>query len=334
MSQAGTAPISGGMSEVLIDRAETAKEQLQAWVLEKRLYALVDPFFELPQADSARRFETRLETKDTDPLFYEVIAWDKVTYEPPFLIQVDMQTLDWFLHTLSTERWGVFVVSHATLSELASHFQKFVIAKGPDGNPYFLRFHDASVLEVLLQTWTEQERQTFFGPTDAFGLPSLDTMDSHIWKNPHGEHLRRVPAPEECLLTLRESQLEACADAIDRDLVKIIYWHLRNYHARSVQHLPKILLERRIYFAIMRARQYQLSSVSDLAGFAALMFELSPNFDEHPSFRRVLNDPILPPGAKMKRLSQVITDREWDEAQHMYDRSFWVSALKKPGSDG
>lgn len=318
------------MSELLRDRPVTAKEQLQTWVHAKQLYALVDPFFELPQLTETRK----LETKDTDPLFYDVIAWDKVTYEPPYLMPVNLQALDWFLHTLSTERWGVFVVSSSPLPELTAHFQKFVIAKGPDGNPYFLRFHDASVLEVLLHTWTDKERQTFFGPADGFCMPNLDTMDVHIWMNTQPAPLRVLPRPEECLLTLRETQLAACADAIDRDLVKIIYWHLRNYHARSVQHLPKALLENRIFFAVMRARQYQLTSVSDLAGFAALMFELSPNFDEHPSFRRVLNDPILPPEAKMKRLSQVITDREWDEALHMYDRAFWISALKKPSTDG
>jgi len=62
------------------------------------------------------------------------------------------------------------------------------------------------------------------------------------------------------------------------------------------------------------------------------MFELAPNFDEHPSFRRVLADPGLAPELKMKRLSQVITDKEWEEALRLYDRNFWTGALKKTGS--
>jgi hypothetical protein len=318
------------MNEILNVRPHTGKNQMQDWVRTGRLYALVDPFFEIPSMGEKRALQTR----DTDPVFYELIAWDKVTYEPPALISVNEDTLDWLLHTLSTERWGVFVVSSLPLRQLAEHLQKFVIARGPDQNPYFLRFHDASVLEVLLDTWSENERQTFFGPLEAFCLPNLDTMDVHIWNNPNPAHLRVLPKPEDCLLTLRETQLLACADAIDRDLVKIIYWHLRNYHARSVQHLSRPLLERRIFFAIARARRYALSSVSDLAGFTALMFELAPNFDEHPSFHRVLVDPNLPPNSKMKRLSQVITDREWEEALRLYDRNFWVAALEKtPGSD-
>ena len=302
------------------------KEQLQEWVRAKKLYALVDPFFEIPNPGDVRA----LETKDTDPVFYEVIAWDKVTYEPPYLIPINLEILDWLLHTLSTERWGVFIVSQAPLQELANHFQKFVIAKGPDQNPYFLRFHDAAVLEVLLETWSEKERRTFAGPADYFCLPSLETMEVQLWRNPSPNTVRALPRPEDCLLTLQHSQLSACADAIDRDLVRIIYWHLRNYHSRVVQHLAKPLLQRRILFAIKRARGYQLSSVSDLAGYTALMFELAPNFDEHPSFRKVLGDPGLAPEIKMKRLSQVITDREWEEALKLYDRNFWTAVLKKP----
>ncbi len=314
------------MNELLSVGPIMGKIQLQDWVRAGKLYALVDPFFEIPGAAPVYK----LETKDTDPLFYDVIAWDKVTYEPPYLLPVSLEILDWFLHTLSTERWGVFLVSGAPMVQLANHLQKFVIARGPDQNPYFLRFHDASVLEVLLTTWSEKERRTFYGPVDTFCLPNLDTMDVHVWDNTCPSHLRQALRPEDCLLTLRESQLQSCADSIDRDLVKVIHWHLRNHHSRSVQHLHKLVLEKRIYFAIHRARQYALTSISDLAGYTALMFELSPNFDEHPSFRRVLLDPALPPEMKMKRLSQVITDREWDEAILLYDRSFWSAAFKKP----
>lgn len=304
-----------------------ARERLEAWAQKGQLYALVDPFFELPVIPVAAR--RRLETKDTDPVFFEVIAWDQVTYEPPFLVKVDVDSLNWFLNSLSTERWGVFVASDSDLETLARHYQKFVIARGPDSNPYFLRFHDASVLEVLLQTWNSKEKAVFFGPTFAFGLPSLDTMDVQIEMNPFGHGHRPLPKPEDCLIQLKAQQLAQCSDAIDRDLVKVIYWHLRNHHSRSVQFLDKPTLEDRIQHAIRRARRYSLGTISDLAGFTALMFELAPNFDEHPSFRRVLQDPAVPPEAKMRKLSQVITDREWDEAVQLYDREFWTAVKKK-----
>lgn len=304
----------------------SSRERLHAWSQVGELYALVDSFFELPIPVE----KVRLDLKDTDPVFFEQIAWDKVTYEPACIVKLTPETLDWFLNSLSTERWGLFLSSKASARDLAFHFQKFAIARGPDSNPYFLRFHDASVLEVLLRTWDPKERATFFGPVDAFALPDLDSVDVAIELNPlfASRSLDAIaPAPEDCLVHLRDSQLKLCAEAIDRDLVKVIYWHLRNHHSRPVQFLDRGHLEARLRVAIRQARHYGLGTISDLAGFAALMFELAPNFDEHPSFKRVLEDPSIKSDTKMRRLSQVISDQEWSQAAALYDRNYWGRAL-------
>lgn len=312
------------MNEMSALTNQIGSKTLREWAAAGVLYAFLDPFFELPFSVE----EARLEMKDTDPTFYDMIAWDQVTYEPPSLVKVNEETLEWIINSLSTERWGLFIASKLDIESLARHFQKFVIARGPDANPYFLRFHDASVLDVLLKTWTPKEKSVFFGPAVGFGLPDLDTMDSRIEWNPYSIALREAPAPEDCLLNLRDQQLRLCGEAIDRDLVKVIYWHLRNHHAQSVLFLERPLLEERVHFAIQRARAYGLGTVSDLAGFTALMFELAPNFDDHPSFREVLEDPGVPAEQKMRRLSQTITDREWKEATRLYDKSFWTRVLR------
>lgn len=314
----------------------SSRERLRDLASRGELYALVDAFFEIPLP--IERF--RLNLKDTDPLFYDLIAWDRVTYEPPSVVKLDSQALDWILNSLSTERWGLFLSSSATLAQLASHFQKFAIVKGPDGNPYFLRFHDAAVLEILLRTWDPRERTTFFGPVSAFALPDLDSVEATFIdhaplgrsaKGTSGGLAPGLPVPEECLVHLRESQLKLCAEAIDRDLIKVLYWHLRNHHPRPVQFIDRHRLEARLKIAVGRARGYGLGTISDLAGYAALMFELAPNFDQHPSFRRVLEDPSVAGDTKMRRLSQVISDHEWNEAAASYDRDYWVKmvALRK-----
>lgn len=299
----------------------TARTQLESWASGGVLYALVDAFFDVPVPVQ----KVKLNLKDTDPLFYDLIAWDRVTYEPPVLVKLTSEALDWFLNSLSTERWGLFLTSTAGLEALSEHFQKFVIARGPDANPYFLRFHDAAVLEILLRTWDPKERSTFFGPVDAFALPDLDSVDVAIETNPRFS--KGSPSPEDCLVTLRDSQLKLCSEAIDRDLVKVIYWHLRNHHSKPVQFLDRARLEDRLRVSIGQARQYGLGTISDLAAFAALMFELAPNFDQHPSFKRVLEDSSMRPESKMKRLSQVISDAEWNEAAASYDRDYWARAL-------
>jgi hypothetical protein len=295
------------------------RERLATLALQGKLYALVDPFFENFSFEPSRKLELR----DTDPQFFEMIAWEKVTYEPPRLVQIPIEGLSLILDGLSTERWGVFVVSRYSLAELADHLQRFVIARGPDENPYFLRFHDASVLGVLLQTWDADSVAKFFGPIDAFGLPDLETMDIRLQESPVGSRSRKSVRPEACLLDLARGQLDQCSRAIERDLIKVIYWHLRNHHAKVIQHLDRAVLETRVEVTVERGRRYGFQTISDLAGFSALMFELAPNFDEHPSFQRILSDPETLPELKLRRLSQQISERDWREALHQYDKFFW-----------
>ncbi len=306
-----------------------SRELLTKYAMAGKLFALLDPFFDGFAFEPNRKLELR----DTDPHFYEIIAWDRVTYEAPRLVQVPLDGLSVLIDGLSTERWGVFVVSRYSLSELAEHLQRFVIARGPDQNPYFLRFHDASVLSVLLETWSEDARAKFFGPIDMFGLPDLEDMRIKMIESPLGARSRKPVRPEACLLDLESAQLEKCGAAIERDLVQVIYWHLRNYHAKVVQFIKRDQLEGRIAIAIERGRTYGFQTVSDLAGFSALMFELAPNFDEHPSFQRVLRDTGILPELKLRRLSQTISERDWREAMSLYNRQAWrdLEAVKKAG---
>lgn len=296
-----------------------SRERLTKLALSGKLFALVDPFFESFSFEPSRKLELR----DTDPQFFEMIAWDKVTYEPPRLVRVPIEGLSLVLDGLSTERWGVFVVSRYSLDELADHLQRFVIARGPDENPYFLRFHDASVLNVLLSTWDADSVAKFFGPIDAFGLPDLETMEVRLLESPVGTRSRKSVRPEACLLELGRAQLELCSTAIERDLIKVIYWHLRNHHSKVIQHLERGQLEKRIEVAVARGRRYGFQTISDLAGFSALMFELAPNFDEHPSFQRILADRETLPELKLRRLSQQISEKDWREALGLYDKMFW-----------
>ncbi len=299
---------------------ETAsREHLTKLAMAGKLFALIDPFFENFNFDMSRKLELR----DTDPQFFEMIAWEKVTYEPPRLIRVPLEALSLMLDGLSTERWGVFVVSRYSLDELADHLQRFVIARGPDENPYFLRFHDASVLGVLLSTWDQDSVAKFFGPIDAFGLPDLETMEIRLMESPVGARSRKAVRPEACLLDLGRSQLDHCSRAIERDLVKVIYWHLRNHHAKVIQHLTREELEARVEVTVARGRRYGFQTISDLAGYSALMFELAPNFDEHPAFKKILNDSSILPELKLRRLSQQISEKDWREALSLYDRLFW-----------
>ena len=296
----------------------SARDHLHKSAVDGRLFALIDPASKVPLELEA----ATLQFRDTDPIFFEMIAWDKVRFRSPMLVQVDEKNFSYLAESLPLERWGFFVVSNFDLWALAEHFQKFVIAKGPDKNPYFLRFHDPSVIEVLLRTWSDDERRVFLGPIESIGMPNLANLDLQLFTSPPVDHFL-LPSPEECLLSLSESQLLECAEAIERDLVKIVYWHLRGSHPKSVQFLNTETLQSRIAMALERARQYNLISVSDMVGFVSLMFEIAPNFYEHPEVRQALEDPAAPPLAKMQYLSSQVSESVRQEVVLNFDRNFW-----------
>lgn len=317
------------MDKYVVERNRSLQAKLSEFASQKRLFALVDPFFQIP-FDLPKQ---HLDIKDTDTELFEMIAWDKVYYQPPQLVEVSSEALDWFNFSLSTERWGIFIVAPVSMAQLGNHLQKFIITKGPEGSPYFLRFHDAAVLETLLSMWSDFETNMFFGPIDSIGLPNLDDLEVKFFNLPKktDAHRLSIQNPEDCLLHLSDEQLLRCRHAIEDDLVKLIYWHLRSYHSKVVQFISKETLHERIAHGLKRARAYDLATISDLAGFVALMFELSPNFDEHPSFAKIFLDADVSPENKMRKLSQVINDREWQEASRLHGKDVWRAIKKKTG---
>src|SRR5688572_27809744 len=60
----------------------------------------------------------------------------------PYLVAVDDELLDWILTTLWSEPWGVFAQTKASIDELRTHFRKFLIATGPNGEEWYFRFYD------------------------------------------------------------------------------------------------------------------------------------------------------------------------------------------------
>ncbi len=319
------------MLDPMLSRGDLGIDQLRTLCAEGKLFALVDSHFG-PWKSSQKKF---LEPKDTDPEFFEIIAWSEVTYQPPVLIKLERDDLNTILNQLSTDRWGIFIASSFSLEELAEHFQKFVITKGPDGDPYFFKFQDAAVLEVFLNTWSKKELDTFFGPCDAFGVTDLDSLEIVKFEYEPKDLTRRektLPAPEDCLISLRQSQLDQCFSRIEIDLVKIIAWHLRNEHSYLVQHISKEILEQRVLYGIRKGRKYRLDTVADLAGFVGLLFEIAPNFDQHPSIQSLLTNFEIPPEKKLDILVDQISEEEWEEASHLYDDKFWPRQFKKSGS--
>lgn len=300
--------------------------ELRALAEQGELYTLVDGRYPL-WSNSPHR---PLNPKDTDPEFYEIIAWPQVRYKPPVVVKASVDDAHFLYHHMAHERWGLFIRSRHSLEELQRHYQKFVIAKGPDGDPYFFKFQDGAVLDVFLSSWSAETLDVFWGPASGLGYMDFDQGEVKWHTRPQGTYPRQI-VPEEGLIHLTQAQLDECVQRIDRDLVKIIGWHLRSEHGHLVRHLSTELLELRVAYGVRKARSYKLESVPELAGFVALLFEVGPHFDHHPKVRAILTHTDGPRSDKLQQLVHSLSEEEWREAGLVGASWGWPKHFKRTG---
>jgi hypothetical protein len=301
--------------------------ELQSLAEQGELFALVDGRYPLWSSSPY----LRLNPKDTDPSFFEIIAWSQVRYKPPIVLKATVEDAHFLYHHLAYERWGLFLRSRFPLDVLRDHFQKFVIAMGPDGDPYFFKFQDGAVLDVFLNSWSQETLEIFWGPVTGIGYMDFEKCELR-WRTRPTVTRPGPIVPEEGLLTLTQAQLDECMRRIEQDLVKVISWHLRSEHGALVKHLSNELLDARVAYGIRKARFYRMESVPELAGFVALLFEVGPHFDHHPKVRAILTYKGGPEVDRLQHLVHSMSEEEWQEAGLFGASWGWPKNFKKTGS--
>jgi hypothetical protein len=76
---------------------------------------------------------------------------------------------------------------------------------------------------------------------------------------------------------------------------------------------------------IERAKAAGFKKAEDIAIFVALMFEISPTFDEQPMIAAVLADTNFPVSERLSQLPERVPDEAWLEAEARYDSNFWFA---------
>jgi hypothetical protein len=99
--------------------------------------------------------------------------------------------------------------------------------------------------------------------------------------------------------------------------------YLRAYHGEALQVYNDEHIAPMITNGITRARRNGLTFENKIAFFVALMFEIAPNFDEHPRIQRILQAPGASPNMQIDLLTDLIIDKEWREARSRYDAAAW-----------
>jgi hypothetical protein len=88
---------------------------------------------------------------------------------------------------------------------------------------------------------------------------------------------------------------------------------------------PDEMLRESIRAGLKRARSHGLVDEQSLMEYVLVMFEIAPNFDQHPAIALVLADPRLPAEERW----ELVFDEEFDDAWYQaaqpefYDSAFW-----------
>jgi hypothetical protein len=105
---------------------------------------------------------------------YRSPAAEDLSAIAPYLVRVDADTLDWIGATLWNRPWGVFVLSAGDLETLRTHFRKYLLVDGPDGDKWYFRFYDPRVMASFLPAADATQLTDFFGPVTAFAWTDAD----------------------------------------------------------------------------------------------------------------------------------------------------------------
>ncbi|HEV2763344.1 MAG TPA: hypothetical protein VGV38_10250 [Pyrinomonadaceae bacterium] len=133
------------------------------------------------------------------------------------------------------------------------------------------------------------------------------------------------------IMLIRPSQMRAFRREAERLFVDDTAAHLRQHYPEHVSGLHEEVLKAMVRGGIARGRGHGLTLRSTLTAFVALMFVVSPNFDEQPTIYEVLNNENLHPDSRLDVLTAMTTDEDWREAAAIYDVDEWVL---EEGEDG
>jgi hypothetical protein len=142
-------------------------------------------------------------------------------------------------------------------------------------------------------------------------------------------------------LTVRNEQMEVMAAVAEAGFERDIAAHIRESYADSVVKLPdggeltvrELLpdtLESLVRTGIAKARDYEMKIRSSIATFVALMFAVSPNYDEHRLCGVLLGDEEKEPDDRIGEVLNVLSEKNWEAIRKDYDPNAWLRPAEEP----
>jgi hypothetical protein len=125
------------------------------------------------------------------------------------------------------------------------------------------------------------------------------------------------------MLIIRKEQIQHFIAETDEQLVKLIAGIMREANSARVTDYSNETLEAMVKIGIERARTHDFERAEDIAAFVAVMFEISPNFDENSEVKAILEDESFPVEERFKQLWGRVSDETWRELENKYNARVW-----------
>src|SRR5262249_3536980 len=139
-----------------------------------------------------------------------------------------------------------------------------------------------------------------------------------------------VSTPEEAEMIMRGDQIKVFESNAENEFVNRLIHYLQQKHPARIEDLDDENRHRRVCAAIAKARANGFTWESSIAGFVALMFELTPEFDRHPAFHAALEKRHADENERIRAIYRTVTDKDWEEARALSGPDSW-SALEGNG---
>jgi hypothetical protein len=127
------------------------------------------------------------------------------------------------------------------------------------------------------------------------------------------------------MLVIRKEQIQRFIATNDEELAETISHAVRSSNRERVIGINDEELVRRVLVGIERARAHELKNAEDIGAFVAVMFAVSPRFDEQKEIAESLKNPLIPPEMRLEQSFHNVPESAWLEAERMYDPDFWHS---------
>ncbi|HVE57386.1 MAG TPA: hypothetical protein VNB22_11205 [Pyrinomonadaceae bacterium] len=133
------------------------------------------------------------------------------------------------------------------------------------------------------------------------------------------------------MLVIRQEQIDALIKGTDEEFVEFLVGHVKEEFPEKAAERDRETLHTMVRGGIRRAESHGFTTAEDITAFISIMFEIAPNFDEHPQIKTVLDDETFAPEDRIERLwSPLVTEEAWEEAAKNYNEKAWFPEDLKP----